>query len=157
MKQLLFVAIALVAAGSIAFGLSAFTGSSARSASPTAERDEPQELVEPLGWDQCLCDFHIVSVLPWTPGTCKVVFGVKHFEKSDACCNHDASNVRIAVNSTTYQGMTQGPTELGDPCDKLTFTSGVYYLRSGVEASWSILCDGSGTCALSGTYTPYCD
>lgn len=157
MKKLLFLAITLVVAGSIAFALSGTSRSNVRSGSQAVERDEPQDLFEPLGWNQCLCDFYIVEALPWTPGTCKVVFGVKHIEKSDACCNHDPVDVRISVNSSPYQPMTQGLTEEGDPCDKLTFTSGMYYLPSGVEASWSIVCDGHGECDLSGSITPYCD
>ena len=156
MKKILWIAVSVVLAGAIGLAISG-AGSNARSDSPPADRDEPAQIVKPLGQDQCLCDFYILSALPHSPGTCEVVFGVKHLENSDACCNHDPDNVRISVNNSPYQPMTPGLTEERDPCDKLNFTSGLYLLRRGVEVSWSILCDGHGTCALSGNYTPYCD
>ena len=140
MKKILWIVAGVLLAGTIALAISV--------------SDDENE--DNRGQDLCLCDFFIVSSLPHTPGTCKVVFGAKHLENSDACCNHDAKDVRIAVNSPTYQPMIPGLTE-GDPCHKQNFTSVTYYLPSGVEASWSVLCSGHGTCALSGSITPYCD
>ena len=158
MKGLPLVAIALVVAGSIAFALSGTSRSNVGSGSQTAERDEPHELLEPLGWDSCLCDFNVLyCVQSEEPGKCTVGFIVKHLEQGDLCCNHATpSTVSIRVNDGPAQSMTRIGTCAGDPCDKEEYTSGGYNLPDGEQATIQFTCSGHDSCRMTQFYTPHC-
>lgn len=108
LKNLLLVAVALVAAGSIAFAISAFSGSSASSAPATAQVPQDASSVEgTLAMNNCIAHVGILYCVPSTVDKCYVAFTVKHWDKSEYCCAHDAGTLWFRVGAGSYTAMTE--------------------------------------------------
>ncbi len=156
MKKLLLIAIALVAAGSIAFAISAFTNSVPSPDSLAEAADDNDK--ESRGANDCLEGFWVVTCLPAPEeGYCSVSFGIKHMEQSEPCCNHAPQAPKIRTNYGDWLRMTLLDTWLVDPCDLTRYTSPTFELKEGEEAVVEIDCPGHGSCIYGTEIIPYCD
>ena len=82
MKKLLLVALALVAAGSIAFAISAFTGSSGdRTPGAAQVQQDPSGGEGTLAMDNCIFDVDILYCYPDPLNQCRTAFTLKHWHK----------------------------------------------------------------------------
>jgi len=160
LKKLLLVAIALVAAGSIAFAISAFTNSVPSPDSLADAADDNDK--DSRGANDCLEGFWVVTcLLAPEEGYCCVSFGIKHLEQSDPCCNHappiPSAGPCISINHGVWLPMTLLDVELGEPCDLTRYISTPFVLKEGEEADVEIDCPGHASCYYATEITPYCD
>ena len=116
MKKLLFIAIALVAAGSIAFAISAFTGSSASGTPGPAEvRDDDSGRDGGRGLSNCIRNVWVHYQEPMALDKCRVTFRAKHWDESEWCCGHDVGTLSIKVGGGYYGDMALVARGLDDP------------------------------------------
>ncbi|HUT02798.1 MAG TPA: hypothetical protein VM163_02775 [bacterium] len=160
MKKLLLVAIALVAAGSIAFGLSAFTGSSARSTPDAAQvRDDGLGGPGTLDMDNCIALVSISYCAPAPLDKCEVQFEVKHWDKSESCCAHDVGTLWFRVAGGLYTAMTQFAAgyDSGAGCYFHLFHSATYELPNNVTVFYDVYDSAdSSNCKQSGSFLISC-
>ncbi len=158
MKKLLLVGVALAAGATIAFAISASTGSDSISNSVTAQDSGDARDDRSRGFDDCLSDFWVVYALETEdPGWCDCGFGVKHAENSMNCCNHDPGTIRLSFDTgATWHEMDLHHTEAFDPCDKMVYMVSGIQLKRGVIYNYTVDCDAHASCLISGWVEPVC-
>ena len=100
--------LALVAAGSIAFAISDFTGSSGSGTPGTAEvRDDDSGRDGGQSVTNCIVSARILTCVPLPLDKSETTFTAKHWDK-DECCAHDAGALWSSLgNSGPYAPMTK--------------------------------------------------
>ncbi|MBN2209503.1 MAG: hypothetical protein JW759_09435 [Candidatus Coatesbacteria bacterium] len=154
MKRLLLVAIALVAAASIAFAVCTLT-SSTTAATPSAAQVEQDASrgASTLAMDDCIWYVGILSCVPTPAGTCHVTFRVNHWDKGQDCCAHDAGDLWFSIGGIAYTKMTVSGSGHDNVtgCDFHTCDSAQYELSNNATALYWVYDDAdSEHCQTSG-------
>jgi len=119
----LLVAIALVAAGSIAFALCAFTGSGASSTpGPAQVRDNDSGGAGTLSTDNCIADVDILYCTPLPLDKCWTTFAVKHWDTTGGCCAHHSGTLYFRLGDGPWTAMTEDGSGYDDDTGAITTT-----------------------------------
>lgn len=161
MKKLLFVAIALVAAASIAFAISAFTGSSGSPTPGPAEvRDDDSGGPGTLSTDNCIVDVDILYCIPVPLDKCLTTFAVKHWDTTGDCCAHHSGTLHFRIGgSGPYAAMTEDGSGYDDDtgCYYHNWHSGTYELVNDTTVLYDVKDSADETnCKNSGSFYIHC-
>ncbi|MBN2209257.1 MAG: hypothetical protein JW759_08175 [Candidatus Coatesbacteria bacterium] len=157
MKRLLLIALALVAAGSIAFAISAFTGSSCdRTPGPAQVQQDPSGGEGTLVMDNCIFDVDILYCYPDQLNQCRTAFTLKHWHKTDDCCAHDAGIIYFRLGgSGPYGAMTKGTSGYDGETDCYydNYNSNEYVLGDDTRVIYDVYDTGDADhCKNSGSF-----
>jgi len=159
LKKLLLVAIALVAAGSIAFAISAFTGSSGP-CTPAPAQVEQDASGGPgtLAMDNCIAYVGILYCVPSQAGKCCVAFRVKHWDKSENCCDHDVEYLWFTVGGGSPGAMTANGSGYDEGCYYHNYDSCRYELDNGFTVFYEVHDSADPQhCKNSGSFYIHCE
>lgn len=140
LEKLLLIAIALVAAGSIAFAISAFTGSSGdRTPGAPQVHQDASGVRGTLSTNSCIDDLYILYCVPSEAGWCEVAFTAKHWDHSDDCCIHDAGTLWFRIGSGDYTAMTKDSTAYYDDDEDCWYHN--YTIVCYLQNNFGVTCD----------------